>query len=210
MSGLRVGLLGGSFNPAHEGHRHISLVALERLALDQVWWMVSPQNPLKPVSGMADFTHRVQQARDIARHPRIVVTDVENRLGTRFTAETVKRLQQRHPSMRFVWLMGADNLLQIPEWRNWRTIFNALPIAILDRGPYSIFYRALSGQAAQTFKPFRVSASRASRLADMDAPAWVYLRDMKRHPASATGIREAARSRQSSGPPDINHAGTSS
>jgi len=197
MSGLRVGLLGGSFNPAHDGHRHISLVALERLGLGQVWWLVSPQNPLKPVEGMAPLSERLKNAEQIARHPRILVTDIESRLDTRFTADTVKRLQQRYPKVRFVWLMGADNLLQIPKWRNWQTIFHALPIAILDRGPYSNFYRALSGQAAQKFKNSRVPARRAHRLADMAPPAWVYLRDMKRHPASATRIRASVHARSS-------------
>ena len=200
MRGLRIGLLGGSFNPAHDGHRHISLVALERLRLDQVWWLVSPQNPLKPEQGMAPFSERLNNARNIARHPRIRVTDIENRLGTRYTAQTVKRLQQRYPSIRFVWLMGADNLLQIPRWRSWQAIFHALPIAILDRGPYSNFYRAMAGQAAQKFKHFRVPQRRAHRLADMDAPAWVYLRDMKQHPASATRIRESALAKSSAGP----------
>lgn len=200
MSGLRVGLLGGSFNPAHDGHRHISLVALERLGLDQIWWMVSPQNPLKPERGMAPFSVRLKSAEEIARHPRIRVTDIEKRLGTRFTAQTVKRLQQHYPNIHFVWLMGADNLLQIPRWRNWQSIFQALPIAILDRGPYSNFYRAMTGQAAQKFKHSRVPVRRAHRLADMDAPAWVYLRDMKQHPASATHIRESALSDKSAGP----------
>jgi nicotinate-nucleotide adenylyltransferase len=149
---------------------------------------------------MAPFSERLQNAQSIARHPRIRVTDIENRLGTRFTAQTVKRLQQRYPSIRFVWLMGADNLLQIPRWRNWLFIFQSVPIAILDRGPYSNFYRALSGQAAQKFKHSRVPVRRAHRLADMDAPAWVYLRDMKPHPASATGIRESVLAGRPAGP----------
>src|SRR5689334_12699484 len=114
--GRRIGLLGGSFNPAHQGHREISLHALPRRGLDQVWWLVSPQHPLKPVDGMAPFRDRLEGARAVARHPRLKVTDIEARLGTRHTAATLRQLTRRFPGHRFVWLMGADNLVEIDRW----------------------------------------------------------------------------------------------
>lgn len=183
---VRVGLLGGSFNPAHAGHLHISLAALKRLELDELWWLVSPQNPLKPVAGMAPFGERLAQARRTARHPRIRVTGIESRLGTRYTADALAELRRRFPRIGFVWLMGADNLLQIPRWERWESIFRMLPIAILARSSYS--FRALSGRAAQRFAHSRVSADRAGGLADCPPPAWVFLH-VRPHPASATGIR---------------------
>ncbi|MBO0712928.1 MAG: nicotinate-nicotinamide nucleotide adenylyltransferase, partial [Acetobacteraceae bacterium] len=117
----RIGLLGGSFNPAHGGHLHVSLLALRHLALDEIWWLVSPQNPLKPADGMAPFANRLEQARRVAaEHPRIRVTDLENRLGaSRYTADTLQALRRRFPRLRFVWLMGGDNLVQIPRWQRW-------------------------------------------------------------------------------------------
>ena len=144
--GLRVGILGGSFNPAHDGHRHISLLALKHLGLDEVWWMVSTQNPLKPTDGMAPFAERMAGAEALARHPDIRVTDVEQRLGTRYTCETLRALKSCFPRMHFVWLMGADNLAQISEWQRWNEIFNLVPIAVFDRAPYS--FNALAGKAA--------------------------------------------------------------
>lgn len=185
-AGLRVGLLGGSFNPAHDGHRHVSLEALRRLGLDQVWWLVSPQNPLKPVAGMAPLAERLATARRVARHPAIVATDIERVLGTRYTADTIAALQDRFPRTRFVWLMGADNLLQVPRWRGWTRIFQAVPVAIFDRRPYSL--RALSGQAARRYARQRIIGHGMARLADMEPPAWGYFR-IRLHPASATALR---------------------
>ena len=115
----RIGLLGGSFNPAHEGHLHISLIALKRLRLDAVWWLVAPQNPLKPSKGMADIDTRLANARAMADHPRVVVTDLERRLGTVYTIDSITRLQTVYPRLRFVWLMGADNVVQFPRWSGW-------------------------------------------------------------------------------------------
>ena len=115
----RIGLLGGSFNPAHAGHRYISTEALRRLDLDEVWWLVSPQNPLKSQSGMAPFSQRLSHAASVARHPRIRVSAIEAEMGTRYTADTLAMLVRRFPAARFVWLMGADNLMQIPKWRDW-------------------------------------------------------------------------------------------
>lgn len=184
--GRRIGLLGGSFNPAHEGHRAISLEALRRLDLDEVWWMISPQNPLKPQAGMAELAERLEYARRVARHPRIRVTDIECRLRTRYTADTLPALKRRFPNLRFVWLMGADNLVQIPHWDRWPQIFNTVPVAVFDRPSYSI--RALSGPAAHRFQAARRSERAGRSLADQAAPAWVFFH-IRRHPASATAIR---------------------
>jgi len=185
----RVGLLGGSFNPAHEGHRHVSLIALRRLALDEVWWLVSPQNPLKPTRGMAPLARRLAGARAAAAHPRIRVSAIEADLGTRYTADTLERLGRRFPNASFVWLMGADNLVQIPRWERWTSIFRTTTIAILDRNSYS--FRALAGKAARRFADRRVPERQASVLADMRPPAWIFLHT-RLHPASATVIRDRA------------------
>jgi nicotinate-nucleotide adenylyltransferase len=182
----RIGLLGGSFNPAHEGHRYISLLALKKLALHEIWWMVSPQNPLKTAADMAPFAERVGSARRVARHPRIRVTEIEQRLGSVYTAETLRLLLPRHPDCRFVWLMGADNLQQIWEWRHWQRIFTSIPIAVFARSSYS--HRVLSGKAACYFAAARVPESRAHRLAELPPPAWVFFH-MRPHAQSATSIR---------------------
>ncbi len=182
----RVGLLGGSFNPAHEGHRHVSASALRRLGLDEVWWLVSPQNPLKPVQGMAPLCKRLVAARKVARHPRIRVTAIEAGLGTRYTADTLEALARRFPNIRFVWLMGADNLAQISRWQRWRRIFRTVPIAVFDRSPYS--FKALAGKAARRFAHRRLPERQASVLADTQPPAWIFLHT-RLHPASATVIR---------------------
>ncbi len=189
-AGLRIGLLGGSFNPAHAGHRHISLYALKILKLDQVWWLVSPQNPLKPSQGMAGLHERLAQAQAVARHPRIRVTALECGLGTRYTADTLGVLSRRYKKTRFVWLMGADNLGQIPRWRHWLRIFQSMPIAVFSRPTYSL--RALGGVAAQRFARHRAPDLRARGLADVKPPAWTFLRNPL-HPASATAIRRACR-----------------
>ena len=184
----RIGLLGGSFNPAHDGHRYISTVALQRLALDEVWWLVSPQNPLKPEKGMASFSRRLSRARDVAAHPGIRVSGIEAELGTRYTADTLAALTQRFPAARFVWLMGADNMVQIPAWRDWSKIFHTVPIAVFARDSYDS--RALSSLAAHRFRSSRVPASAAKVLAGAAPPAWVYLR-IRPHPAAATHLRQA-------------------
>lgn len=184
--GLAVGLLGGSFNPAHAAHRHISLEALRRLGLDEVWWLVSPQNPLKEMTDMAPLEDRLARARTVAVHPRIRMLDVERRLGTRYTADTLTALQTLLPATRLVWLMGADNLLNFHLWRDWEAIFHAVPVAIFDRAPYSI--RAAFTKAAERFRRYRIGEGQARRLADKQPPAWVYAH-CPRHPLSATAIR---------------------
>jgi nicotinate-nucleotide adenylyltransferase len=183
----RVGLLGGSFNPAHRGHRHISLLALKLLALDEIWWLVSPQNPLKPAHGMAPFADRLAAAQAVARHPRIKITDIEARLGSHFTVQTLTALRSRFPASRFVWLMGADNLRQISQWHDWTQIFALAPIAVFDRPAYSL--GALGGLAAQRFARWRVEPSRARHLVEMIPPAWVFFAT-RLDSLSATAIRQ--------------------
>lgn len=189
----RIGLLGGSFNPAHQGHRDISLAALKYLDLDEIWWMVSPQNPLKPTDGMAPFADRLASAQAMARHSKIRVTDIESRLGTRFTADTLKTLVTRFPSCRFVWLMGADNLAQISSWRDWTKIFHLTPIAVFDRPTYNI--KALTALAARRFRRSRRREAALKMLAATPPPAWVFVHH-RLNPISATAIRaERARKR---------------
>ncbi|MEX2296315.1 MAG: nicotinate-nucleotide adenylyltransferase [Dongiaceae bacterium] len=186
-----MGILGGSFNPAHEGHREISLWALDRLGLDKIWWMVSPQNPLKPVAGMAPFKERLALARAAARHPKIEVTDIERRLGSRYTAETLPALVERYPEHRFVWLMGADNLIQIDRWQDWQRIFNTLPVAVFSRPSYSM--RALAGKAARRFAKARLPGPRARELAETEPPSWVFIHGPANR-QSASEIRARTRS----------------
>jgi nicotinate-nucleotide adenylyltransferase len=186
VAGQRIGLLGGSFNPAHDGHRHLSLTALKKLNLDRVWWLVSPQNPLKPARGMAPLERRMARARAVASHPRIQVTDIETRLNTRFTADTLAVLRRRFAGQRFVWLMGADNLQQLPEWDRWERIMHLVPVAVFDRAPYS--WSVLGERAAHRFRRFHWQQADGRALADADPPAWCFFR-MKRHPLSATEVR---------------------
>ena len=181
-----VGLLGGSFNPAHEGHRWISQQALALLGLDQIWWLVSPQNPLKPSAGMAQHTDRIAHARGVAAHPRIVVTGLEAELGTRYTVDTLAALTRRFPRTRFVWLMGADNLVQVSRWQRWPQIFHAVPVAVFDRGSYS--RSAAWAKSARRFARQRMLEHACQGLARHSPPRWVLLH-IPRHPASGTALR---------------------
>ncbi len=187
--GPRTGLLGGSFNPAHSGHLRISLLALRRLDLDRVWWLVSPQNPLKPAAGMAPYAERLESARAAARDRRIRISEAEAELGTRYTADTLRGLRRRHPRHRFVWIMGADNLIQVTRWRRWTEIFEAAPVAVFDRPTYS--FRALAGAAAARYARRRVNEREGGTLADRAPPAWTFLRGSN-DPTSATALREGA------------------
>ena len=182
----RIGLLGGSFNPAHQGHRHISLMALSRLRLDYVWWLVSPQNPLKEEKDMAPFARRMVYARKLARHPQLRVSALEQSLGTRHTADTLAALVRRFPSAEFVWLMGADNLEQIDQWRDWENIFATVPIAVFGRPSYSL--RALSSKAARRYRRYRMHPRQARLLPGHARPAWIFFED-RPHPGSATRLR---------------------
>ena len=185
----RVGLLGGSFNPAHEGHRHIAELALKQLGLDEVWFLVSPGSPLKPNKGMAPLRDRMASARAQANRPGLRVTAIEQALATRFTADTLAALTRRFPRLHFVWLMGADNLAQIPRWDRWKKLFRTMPIAVFARSSYST--KALAGKAAHRFSAARVRPRHgAGRLAEKGPPAWVFLHT-RLHPASASAIRAA-------------------
>lgn len=179
-----IGILGGSFNPAHAGHVHLSREAMKTLGLDAVWWLVSPQNPLKSSEEMAGFGERFSSAKAAAkRHRRIHVSDFEQVHGTRYTADTLKLLTGTFPDIRFVWLMGADNLAQIHHWQNWREIFSTVRIAVYDRKPYT--FTALCGKAAHIFRHARVSPR---ELAGTPLPAWCFIHG-RRHPLSATFMR---------------------
>jgi len=180
---LRVGLLGGSFNPAHDGHLHISRMALKRLGLDQVWWLVSPQNPLKSTKDMGSLRERLAAAHLQAKDNRVIVTDVERRLGTTRTYATLRRLMRHFPRIAFVWLMGADNLAQMPRWSRWTRLFHMVRVAVFDRSPYS--YRALASAAALRYARSR---REGRKLWNGHLPAWSYLA-IRRHKASATALR---------------------
>jgi nicotinate-nucleotide adenylyltransferase len=183
---MRIGLLGGSFNPAHGGHRHIIELARQRLRLDQVWLLVSPGNPLKPQCGMAPFGKRLSSARGIADGRRVIASGIEAVWGTRYTIDTVRRLLLRFPRVRFVWLTGADILLQLPRWRRWVDFTRSIPIAVLPRPGYN--HRALASQMVRRFATARLPMRMATRLAELKAPVWTFL-NASQHPASASAIR---------------------
>ena len=182
----RIGLLGGSFNPAHRGHRHVSLEALRRLRLDEIWWLVSPQNPLKAADGMASLPARLQRAARVAAHPRIRVTDLERHFGTRYTVDTVTALRRRFPGLSFVWLMGADIMIQMPRWSRWPQLFRMVPVAVFARPTY--FSRAMAGKVAHRFRQDRVPLSGAGDLAGRVPPAWTFI-PIPHDNTSATDIR---------------------
>lgn len=169
-----IGLLGGSFNPAHDGHRHISLIALRRLGLDEIWWLVSPQNPLKPPGDMAPFEERFRSAERAARHRRIKVMDLETQLGTTCTSDLLTKLMVKDTNA-YVWLMGGDNLMQIDRWKNWRTIFERVPVAVIARPGFE--KAALGSKAAQVYRGARLDPTDASRLAQLRPPAWILIQE---------------------------------
>src|SRR5471030_2056022 len=166
---MRIGLLGGSFNPPHLAHRAISLFAIKRLRLDRVWWLVTPGNPLKQQGSLHDLDERLESV-----------------IGTRYTVDTISYLRRRAGGLRFVWIMGSDNLAQFHRWQNWRRIASEVPIAVIDRPPQS--FRALAAPAAQALARYRLPENQAGRLADQRAPAWVFLTGMKLN-LSSTGLR---------------------
>jgi len=183
----RIGILGGSFNPAHEGHLHIARQAMIHARLDQLWLMVSPGNPLKAPAGMAPFAARLASARKIADGRRIVATDIEKRLGTIYTVDTMAALRRRYPGQQFVWLMGADNLAQLPRWGRWMRIAAAMPILVLPRPGQT--RRALSGQAAHRLARHRLPARAGVCLATAAPPAWILL-PVRENASSATALRQ--------------------
>jgi nicotinate-nucleotide adenylyltransferase len=186
---MRIGLLGGSFNPAHEAHRRISIAALKRLGLDQVWWLVSPGNPLKQSQKAPSLGKRVAAAREAARHPKITVTGFEGATGSAYTVDTIRFLKRRYPSVDFVWLMGADNLASFHRWRSFEEIFKLVPIAVFDRPGFRL--KARASRAAQRFAFAHVDESDARGLAGLVPPAWAVL-TLPLSPLSSTGLRADA------------------
>ena len=185
----RIGILGGSFNPAHRGHRAISLAAIAALGLDEVWWLVSPGNPLKEKSGdMAPFAARFASARRMARHAPIRASAIELKLGTRYTIDTVRALTRLYPNKRFIWLMGADNLAQFDQWRDWRRIAHEVPIAVVARPGYDGAARA--APAMGWLRRFIRPACQAKNWTKWRLPALVLLR-FRPDPTSATRLRMA-------------------
>lgn len=171
--GMRIGLLGGSFNPPHAGHAHIARIALKRLQLDALWLLVTPGNPIKSHDDLASLRDRLVLCRALICHPRIKVTGFEAGLGSSYSAETIAFLKLRYAGIRFVWVMGADNLADFHRWQRWQWIMRALPIAVLDRPGYR--YLAMSSKAALAFARTRLPEAAAARLAFMKPPAWCYL-----------------------------------
>ena len=183
--GQTIGLLGGSFDPPHLGHVHITCEALKQFNLDAVWWLVSPGNPLKKCAP-APLADRVRSARALVSHPNVFVTDIEARLGTRYTAQTLAALKSKYPKIRFVWLMGADNLAQLHRWQTGRTIMETVPIGVLARPGNRISAR--TSKAALTYRHARIKASNRHRMARMAAPAWCYV-NIPLTAASSSAIR---------------------
>ena len=183
---MLIGLLGGSFNPAHAAHRHISLEAMRQLGLDEIWWLVSPQNPLKSADGMAGLADRLASARAAARHPRIRVTAIEAELGTIFAVDTVAALGARFPQHRFIWLIGADNLAQLHRWRRWRDLARQVPIAVVPR-PHYIGHSQFA-PAMGWFRRFRRNSANGRQWTRWELPAIVIL-SIRLSPLSATSIR---------------------
>lgn len=171
--GMTIGLLGGTFDPPHGGHMHISEQALKRLGIDKLWWLVTPGNPLKTRSDVAAFSERFALAYAQKHDPRVEVTGFEASLGSSYTAETIAYLRRRHPETRFIWVMGADNLVNFHRWECWRDILQSVPVAVVDRPGYR--FAALSGRAAQVFSHAYVDESDAGGLAHLAPPAWTFI-----------------------------------
>jgi nicotinate-nucleotide adenylyltransferase len=187
--GQTIGLLGGSFNPPHQGHRLISELALRRLRLDRLWWLATPGNPLKPPEGLAETRARIEAAQRLTRDPRIAVTGFEAEIGARYTCETIAWLKRRGRGAHFVWIMGADNLSEFHLWRRWREIAALTPILVVDRPGWTL--RALAGPAAAVLARWRRPESEAARFARLPPPAFLFLHG-PRSSASSTALRRAA------------------
>ncbi len=200
---MRIGILGGSFNPAHEGHRHVAKLACRRFALDQVWLMVSPGNPLKPARGMAPFAERLASAQAIADGRRIIATAIEAKLGSRYTWVTLRRLHRLFPRVDFVWLMGADNLEDLARWQRWKTIAADTALGVLPRPEHNM--EALAGRAAHRLRHARLPSRAASRLAAAQTPAWIFL-PAAQNALSATALRAAKSAASATGAVTIDAA----
>jgi nicotinate-nucleotide adenylyltransferase len=187
--GLKIGLFGGSFNFAHEGHRAASLIALHRLGLDRIWWLVTPANPLKDARNLASVSERIAAACVVARHPRIEVTGVEAAIGARYTYQTLRYLKRRCRGVHFVWIMGADNLASLHRWQHWREIVNDVPIAIVDRPGSTL--SATHSPAAVALLPYRRDASQGLIFATQKPPAVIFLHG-PRSALSSTALRANA------------------
>ncbi len=187
--GQVIGLLGGSFDPPHEGHVHVTREALRRFGLDRVWWLVSPGNPLKE-HGPAPLARRMAAARALMRHPRVEITDIEARLGTRATADTLRALRARYPGVRFVWLMGADNLAQLHLWQDWRDIMDSVPVGVLARPGQRISARV--SMAARVYRRYRIAATASHLLGRAAPPAWCFV-NVPMVAESSTAIRAAGK-----------------
>ena len=185
---MRIGLFGGTFDPAHTAHRSACLLAMKRIGLNRVWWLVTPGNPLKDTRGLAPIDERVVAARELAHHPRIDITDLEAEVGTRYTYETIAYLIRRCPRVRFVWIMGADNLRSFHRWQRWREIAALVPIAVIDRLGPSLY--ATAGVAGQALAYARIPEWAARALPERKPPAWIYLHGLK-SPLSSTALRVA-------------------
>ena len=194
--GMRVGLFGGSFNPAHEGHAHVAETALARLHLDKVIWLVSPQNPLKSAAESASLKARLASARRLARGPRMIVSDVERRVGSYYTIDILRILKARFPGVRFVWIMGGDNLNSLHGWRGWVNILREMPVAVIARPGAEM--KSRSSPAARRFAFARLSSRESPGLALRAAPAWVYIRAPFNF-ASSTALRARLRAQAASG-----------
>ncbi|WP_045679056.1 nicotinate-nucleotide adenylyltransferase [Martelella endophytica] len=184
--GMSVGLFGGSFNPPHEGHLLVASLAIQRLGLDQLWWLVTPGNPLKSGNGLAPLAERLALSEAMARDPRIQVTAFEKSLGTAYTARTIRHITRRHPDVHFVWVMGADNLGSFHRWQEWRRIAETVPIAVIDRPGATLTY--LSSKAARTLDKARVPERAAKALPRMKPPAWTFIHG-PRSSVSSTALR---------------------
>jgi nicotinate-nucleotide adenylyltransferase len=185
--GLRVGLFGGSFNPPHAGHRLVTLTALKRLKLDRIWWIVTPGNPLKDTAELAPLTARLAACRALMPEPRVDITDFEAHIGTRYTLDSLRYLKRRCPAVRFVWIMGADNLRQFHRWQGWREIAALMPIAVIDRPGATL--KSISSPAAQTMRARRELEQSSAALAKQKAPRWLMLHG-PRSPLSSTALRK--------------------
>jgi nicotinate-nucleotide adenylyltransferase len=187
--GQRIGLFGGSFNPPHDGHRAASLLALKRLQLDVVWWLVTPGNPLKDNGGLPPTRGRVAAAQRVAAHPRIVITDFEEELGSPYTCDTIAALTRRCPTIRFVWIMGADSLAGFHRWKDWRRIANSVPLCVIDRPGSTL--RAVQTRSAAALRAYRMDERDAKLLPGASLPAFVFLHG-PRSSLSSTALRASA------------------